>query len=149
MPMRNPGVPIARANASAKRPERSCDFGMVNRRRAFGRWIARRLEQRPDDKLPFGLSHERLLQLQRRVRERGAALIVFNRFVPAVRSLIFVAAGAARMKPVPVMLLGGRIDLAPVPGLLLGGAARMLMPGLGKLEPRRRRGEAALAQLRL
>ena len=50
---------------------------------------------------------------------------------------------------VAVMALGGRFDLAPVPGLLLGGAARVMLPGLGKLEPRRRRGEAALAQLRL
>jgi len=37
----------------------------------------------------------------------------------------------------------------PLPGLLLGGLARVTLPGLGKLEPRRRRGEAAVAQLRL
>ena len=48
-----------------------------------------------------------------------------------------------------VMALGGRFDLAPVPGLLLGGVVRLTMPGLGKLEPRRRRGETAVAQLRL
>ena len=48
-----------------------------------------------------------------------------------------------------VMALSGRLYLAPLPGLLLGGAARLVLPGLGKLEPRRRRGETAVAQLRL
>ena len=47
------------------------------------------------------------------------------------------------------MALSGRLYLAPLPGLLLGGAARLVLPGLGKLEPRRRRGETAVAQLRL
>ena len=48
-----------------------------------------------------------------------------------------------------VMALSGRVDLRPVPGLLLGGTARLILPGLGKLEPRKRRGETAVAQLRL
>ena len=48
-----------------------------------------------------------------------------------------------------VMALGGRFDLSPVPGLLLGGVVRLSLPGLGKLEPRRRRGDGAVAQLRL
>ena len=48
-----------------------------------------------------------------------------------------------------VMALQGRIDLRPLPGLALGGMIRVVLPGLGKLEPRRRRGEAAVAQLRL
>ena len=50
---------------------------------------------------------------------------------------------------VPVMALSGRFDLSPVPGLLLGGAVRLALPGLGRLEPRKRRGEHAVAQLRL
>ena len=58
-------------------------------------------------------------------------------------------AAAPAMAYVPVMVLSGRFDLSPLPGLLLGGAVRLLLPGLGKLEPRRRRGEAAVAQLRL
>ena len=48
-----------------------------------------------------------------------------------------------------VMALGGQFDLAPVPGLLLGGVVRLAVPGLGRLEPRKRRGETAVAQLRL
>ena len=58
-------------------------------------------------------------------------------------------AAAPALAYVPVMALGGQFDLAPVPGLLLGGAARVVMPGLGRLEPKRRRGETAIAQLRL
>ena len=48
-----------------------------------------------------------------------------------------------------VMALSGRFDVSPMPGLLLGGVARTVLPGLGKLEPRRRRGDTAVAQLRL
>ena len=58
-------------------------------------------------------------------------------------------AAAPALAWVPVMALAGRFDPAPLPGLLLGGMARLILPGLGKLEPRRRRGETAVAQLRL
>ena len=50
---------------------------------------------------------------------------------------------------VTVMALSGSFDPSPLPGLLLGGVVRTVVPGLGRLEPRRRRGEAAVAQLRL
>ena len=49
----------------------------------------------------------------------------------------------------PVMVWQGTLDLSPLPGLMLGGIVRTVLPGLGKLEPKRRRGEAAVAQLRL
>jgi len=58
-------------------------------------------------------------------------------------------AAAPALGWLPVLALTGRLELMPLPGLILGGAARLLLPGLGKLEPRRRRGEAALAQLHL
>ncbi|MBR7179077.1 MAG: SpoIIE family protein phosphatase [Oscillospiraceae bacterium] len=48
-----------------------------------------------------------------------------------------------------VALLTGHFDPAPVPGLLLGGAVRALVPSLSRWEPKRRRGETAVAQLRL
>ena len=48
-----------------------------------------------------------------------------------------------------VAALSGHLELRPIPGLLLGGMARLILPGLGKLEPKRRRGETAVAQLRL
>ena len=50
---------------------------------------------------------------------------------------------------IPVMALSGKFDLSPVPGLLVGGVVRLTLPGLGRLEPRKRRGETAVAQLRL
>ena len=50
---------------------------------------------------------------------------------------------------IPVMALSGKFDLGPVPGLLVGGVVRLALPGLGRLEPRKRRGETAVAQLRL
>ena len=58
-------------------------------------------------------------------------------------------AAAPALAYLPVMALGGRFDLAPVPGLLLGGMVRVWLPGLGKLEPKQRRGDTAVAQLRL
>ncbi len=50
---------------------------------------------------------------------------------------------------VPLALVGGSFEWAAVPGLALGGMVRLALPGLGKWEPRRRRGETAVAQLRL
>ena len=61
----------------------------------------------------------------------------------------WVDASSPALAYVLVMALGGQFDLAPVPGLLLGGAARAVVPGLGKWQPRHRRGETAIAQLRL
>ena len=58
-------------------------------------------------------------------------------------------AAAPALAFVPVMALSGRFDLSPLPGLLLGGTTRLLLPGLGQMEPRRRRGETAVAQLKL
>ena len=48
-----------------------------------------------------------------------------------------------------VAALMGHFDPAPLPGLVLGGTVRALLPSLSRWEPRRRRGEAAVAQLRL
>ncbi len=50
---------------------------------------------------------------------------------------------------VPLSLLGGHFRWSALPGLLLGGILRLALPGLGRWEPKRRRGEAAPAQLRL
>lgn len=49
----------------------------------------------------------------------------------------------------PVMVFQGKFDLSPMPALVAGGLLRFALPGLGKLEPKRRRGETAVAQLRL
>ena len=83
-----------------------------------------------------------------RVGMTGAMCLGFClRLVPGRPRWLDAAAPA--LAYVPVMALGGQFDLAPLPALLLGGMARVLLPGLGKLEPKRRRGDAAVAQLRL
>lgn len=78
----------------------------------IGRLIAGRVERKPEGKLFFGISPERLHQLQAQVRARGTAMILLNRFLPGVRSLLFVAAGAARMSFGKVLLLGSISSLA-------------------------------------
>ena len=83
-----------------------------------------------------------------RVRMTGVLCLGFClRLIP--NKPRWLDAVAPALAYVPVMALEGQFDLAPVPGLLLGGMARVLLPGLGKLEPKRRRGDAAVAQLRL
>ncbi len=61
----------------------------------------------------------------------------------------WVDALAPSLTYIPMAVAGGHFHWSAVPGLLLGGAARMLLPDLGAWEPRRRRGETAVAQLRL
>lgn len=62
---------------------------------SFGVWLRRRMDQRPDRKMIFGITPQRLDAVDRHVKRWGAWLLIFNRFLPGVRSLIFVAAGSA------------------------------------------------------
>ncbi len=61
----------------------------------------------------------------------------------------WVDALAPALAYVTLALLNGSTDLSPLPGLLLGGGLRMVLPGLGNIRPKHRRGETAVAQLRL
>ena len=72
----------------------------------FGVFVARRLHRRAEARPIFGLSLDRLSRVEERMRRSGAPLIAFNRFLPAIRGLLFVAAGAARMPFGKVMALG-------------------------------------------
>jgi membrane protein DedA with SNARE-associated domain len=78
----------------------------------FGQFIADRLERRPDEKLFLGLSHARMHALQHKMVERGTFLLVINRFLPSLRALIFVAAGASAMPLGKVLSLGALSALA-------------------------------------
>lgn len=78
----------------------------------FGQFIADRLERRPDERLPLGLSHESMHRLQQKMVDRGAFLLVINRFLPSLRALIFVAAGASAMPLGKVLSLGALSALA-------------------------------------
>jgi membrane protein DedA with SNARE-associated domain len=89
----------------------------------LGRWLrtrrARRLAARADDAASTeageaaaadeapGAPPEESAALDRLVagfRRHGAAYLVLNRFLPGVRSLFFVAAGMADMRPLPVLV---------------------------------------------
>jgi membrane protein DedA with SNARE-associated domain len=78
-----------------------------------GRWLARQL-----DSLPSGggvwryLPREKIRNLEAQFRRRGAIWLLLNRFLPAVRGPIFLAAGIARLNPWSVFLWGGVSALA-------------------------------------
>jgi membrane-associated protein len=90
----------------------------------LGRWIGQRLEQRAT--LPFVVHHvltaERLARFEEGYRRWGGLLIAANRFLPAVRAFLFVAAGAARIPLRKVLLLGALSAIAWNALLLTAGA---------------------------
>lgn len=71
----------------------------------FGTWLARRFEAHPH-KSVFGLTHARLEAVQARIRRGGPWLLLVNRFLPGIRGVIFIAAGAARIPRRNALLLG-------------------------------------------
>jgi membrane protein DedA with SNARE-associated domain len=90
-----------------------------------GRAIAHRVDAREKATWMF-IKIERIHSLQQRMRKRGAWLLIGNRFFPAFRATIFVAAGAARMPLSRVLGFGSISALAwngglLALGLLLGG----------------------------
>ncbi|HZH04617.1 MAG TPA: DedA family protein [Myxococcaceae bacterium] len=93
--------------------------------------VGRRLGRRWERGATSGTLGSKALQLAARMRERGDSLLLLNRFLPAVRGLLFVAAGAARIPFARVMLLGASSALAwngllLVAGVALGGNAERL-----------------------
>ncbi len=70
-----------------------------------GHWLGARFEQHPGKPF-FGITHAQLEGLQARMRRRGPWLLIINRFLPGIRGLIFVAAGAAHMPRVNALFFG-------------------------------------------
>src|SRR5918996_549442 len=68
----------------------------------IGSRLARRFGRRGD----FAERHPHLFRLQEKMRGGGIPLIAFNRFMPGVRGLIFLAAGASGMDFGRVMAWG-------------------------------------------
>ncbi len=95
----------------------------------LGRALARKLER--SEKLPFGLKHERLTALQASMKKRGDWILAVNRFIPSVRALVFIAAGASHIPYRRAAALGAlsaaawNILLLSV-GYLVGGNAERL-----------------------
>ncbi|ATB28714.1 DedA family protein [Melittangium boletus] len=70
-----------------------------------GHWLGDRFERHPGKPF-FGITHARLEALQARMRQRGPWLLMINRFLPGIRGLIFVAAGAAHMPRINALFFG-------------------------------------------
>lgn len=62
----------------------------------IGNWWRKRREH-------SGHRHESIDHLVAKFHRHGAAYLVINRFLPGIRSLFFVAAGLAEMRPVAVL----------------------------------------------
>ena len=87
-----------------------------------GRWLVGRFERRPGEVF-FGISHARLEAVQSQMRHKGPWLLLANRFIPGVRGLIFVAAGAAHMPRGNALILGALSATAHTGLVLALGAA--------------------------
>jgi membrane protein DedA with SNARE-associated domain len=88
----------------------------------LGRWLVGRFERRPGDAF-FGITHARLESVQSQMRHKGPWLLLANRFIPGVRGLIFVAAGAAHMPRSNALTLGALSAMAHTGLVLALGAA--------------------------
>lgn len=78
---------------------------------ALDYWIGRKLRAYSEKRasLPFllrWLALDKIRKIEERWRRRGDVLILFNRFIPGIRGLFFVAAGMGQIRFRRVMLLG-------------------------------------------
>lgn len=72
---------------------------------AAGARLSRRVERDPTGAW-LGIKHETIRVQMERLRKRSVPLILFNRFMPGVRAVIFLAVGSARLPFARSMLLG-------------------------------------------
>ncbi|MCP3059612.1 DedA family protein [Myxococcus sp. K38C18041901] len=89
---------------------------------AVGHWLAGRFDANPGRSY-FGISHARLSEVQSRMRRNGPWLLLANRFLPGIRGLIFVAAGASRVPRINALGLGALSAMAHTGLVLALGAA--------------------------
>lgn len=78
----------------------------------FGLALGARLSTFPAERRVLGLPVARLQAAQVLMRQRGAWLLVVNRFLPSFRAMVFIAAGAAGIPLSRALLLGGVSALA-------------------------------------
>lgn len=100
-----------------------------------GRWLAGHRDRLPAEAVrPWWqpLSRERLARFEVRYRRYGDPLILVNRFIPALRAFIFLAAGAAEI-PLPRVVVLGLVS-AGIWNALLLGAGFAVGKNLGALE---------------
>jgi membrane protein DedA with SNARE-associated domain len=87
-----------------------------------GRWLMGRFERKPHDSF-FGITLARLESVQAQMRQKGPWLLLVNRFLPGLRGLIFVAAGASHMPRRNALVLGMLSAMAHTGLVLALGAA--------------------------
>lgn len=102
-----------------------------------GMKVAGRFEHR--DRPFLGLTHEKFHAHQARMRKRGTLLLIANRFMPGVRGIIFLAAGAAMIPFGRVVTLGAISALAWNAmviglGIAVGGNVERLAYLLGRYQ---------------
>lgn len=83
-----------------------------------GRGLASRLDRLPPDKKFLGVSVEQLKKIEANMRRRSTWLLLGNRFMPGLRSVILLSAGAANV-PLPKTLLLGSISAAAFNAILV------------------------------
>ncbi len=89
----------------------------VNHR--VGWWLGTRVEKKPF----FGIHPDKLHAMQEKMRRWETWLLLGNRFLPGIRSIIFIAAGAAQMPLRRVLALGAVSSVAHSIVVLAIGAA--------------------------
>jgi membrane protein DedA with SNARE-associated domain len=72
-----------------------------------GRALAKPIRVAPETGRILGLQVTHIRRAQTAMRERGAMLLVANRFLPSFRSVLFLAAGASDVPLAKALLLGG------------------------------------------
>jgi membrane protein DedA with SNARE-associated domain len=97
-----------------------------------GRAVGTRVDRQPEGRLFLGVTHAQIRKLQEAMRDRGTWLLIANRFLPTFRSVLFIAAGAARMPFVRVVTLGALSAMAwnlllVAVGFAVGGKAERLV----------------------
>lgn len=106
----------------------------------FGRWLGSKSDKLPSDAdRPWWnpLSAQRVARFEVHYRKWGVPLILANRFLPAVRAFLFVAAGASGI-PLRRVLALGLVSAGAWNGLLLG-AGYAVGANLEELEQSARR----------
>ena len=88
-------------------------------------WIARKAAS-------WGLSEDRIGAMQERMRKHGVKLLLINRFLPSLRALVFLAAGASNLsfkKTLCWGVFGSLIWSAFILGLgaMAGGNAELML----------------------
>jgi len=90
---------------------------------AMGAWLAQRFHRRPQARPFLGMTPARLSSVEARMRRHGGWLILVNRFLPGIRGLLFIAAGAARLPLGKVLGLGALSAMAHSGLVLAAGMA--------------------------